>query len=312
MTKLRTFLIISFVLHAVLVAAMVAASFFRPSSPDVMMVTLNAPVKPDTPENEKAVEAVAVDQQQVQDRLNDLKRKEEDKKRAEQERINKLEQRAAEARRQREAEADRIRKLEQQRKAKEQERKKAEAEAEKAREQERKEREKARQAQREKEEAEKAAKAAAEKRRQEEEAARKAEEERKRKEAEAKRKAEEARQKAAAEKLMQEQLAQEAAARAKVRQQQVLSEVDKYTALIRQRIQQNLLLDRSYAGKECRLNIKLAFNGLVTSVNSLGGDRQVCEAALRAVRRAETLPVPKARDVYEELKNINLTVQPQF
>ena len=91
-----------------------------------------------------------------------------------------------------------------------------------------------------------------------------------------------------------------------------MSEVDKYRALIAQRIQQNLLLDQSYRGKECRLNIKLAFNGLVTSVSSLGGDQQVCEAAVRAVRRADTLPVSKDRDVFEKLKDINLTVKPEF
>ncbi|WP_105200493.1 MULTISPECIES: cell envelope integrity protein TolA [unclassified Pseudoalteromonas] len=310
MQQFKIPLLISAGLHVLMIAILVGVNYLRPSTPEVITVTLNAPSNEDTPQ--KAVDAVAVDQKQVEKRIDELRKQEEDKKRAEQKRIRELEKRAELAKRQRQEEANRIKKLEQERKAKEEERKKAEAEAKKAREIERKERDKAKKAQLEKEKAEKAAKAAAEKRRKEEEAARKAEEERKRKEAEAKRKAEEARQKALQEQMLQEQMAAEQAVRAKARRQQVLSEVDKYRALIGQRIQQNLLLDDSFRGKECRLNIKLAFNGLVTSVNSLGGDRQVCEAAVRAVRRADTLPVSKDRDVFEELKNINLTVKPEF
>lgn len=310
MQQFKTPLIISILLHIALVATLVGASFLRPSTPEVIKVSLNTPSNEDTPD--EVVSAVAVDESEVKKRIDDMRKQEEAKKRAEEARIRELEKRAAQAKRDSAAEAERIKKLEQQRKAKEQERKRAEAEANKAREQERKEREKAKKAQLEKEKAEKAAKAAAEKRRKEEAAAKKAEEERKRKEAEAARKAEEARQKALAEQLMQEQLAAEQAARSKARRQQVMSEVDKYRALIGNRIQQNLLIDESYRGKECRLNIKLAFNGLVTSVTSLGGDKQMCDAALRAVRRVDTLPVSKDRDVYEELKNINLTVIPEF
>jgi colicin import membrane protein len=65
-------------------------------------------------------------------------------------------------------------------------------------------------------------------------------------------------------------------------------------------------------GKECRVNIRLAFNGLVTSVKSLGGDKLVCDAALRAIRLADTLPVSKDKDVFEQLKNINLTIKPEL
>ena len=112
--------------------------------------------------------------------------------------------------------------------------------------------------------------------------------------------------------MLQEQLAAEQAARNKVRQQQVLGEVEKYKALIMARIQQNFLKDEKMKGKECRLNIRLGFNGLVTQVKSLGGDTLVCEAAMRAVRMADTLPVSPDRDVFEQLKNINLTIAPKF
>jgi colicin import membrane protein len=50
----------------------------------------------------------------------------------------------------------------------------------------------------------------------------------------------------------------------------------------------------------------------VTQAQSLGGDTLVCDAALRAIRIAETLPVSPEKDVFEQLKNINLTIRPSF
>ena len=43
-----------------------------------------------------------------------------------------------------------------------------------------------------------------------------------------------------------------------------------------------------------------------------GNVSAMCEAALRAVRMADTLPVSKDKDVFEQLKNINLTIKPEF
>ena len=142
----------------------------------------------------------------------------------------------------------------------------------------------------------------------EEAALKKAEQERKKRAEEAERK----RQQALQEQMLQEQLAKEQAARNKIRQQQVVSEVDKFRALIMARIQQNLLIDEKMKNQQCRINIRLGFNGLVTQVKSLGGDKLVCEAALRAVRMADTLPVSKDKDVFEQLKNINITIAPEF
>lgn len=303
----------SVLLHLAIAGLLVATANFHMPAPKVMEVTLN----PALPEPEKAVAAVTVDQQKVEQKIAELKKQEEAKKRAEAKRIRDLERRANDARKQREAEDRRLKKLEQQRRAKEKEKAEAEAQAKKAREIQEKERAKAQQAEKQKQEAEAAAKAAAEKRKAEEEALKKAEEERKRKAAEAERKRKEAeaerkRQQALQEQMLQEQLAAEQAARNKVRQQQVVGEVEKYKALIMARIQQNFLKDEKMKGKECRLNIRLGFNGLVTQVKSLGGDTLVCEAAMRAVRMADTLPVSPDREVFEQLKNINLTIAPQF
>ncbi|WP_288986594.1 cell envelope integrity protein TolA [uncultured Pseudoalteromonas sp.] len=301
---MNTSLIKSVILHLALGGFLYASANIHPPKPKVMEVTLNAAI----PEPENAVSAVTVDQQQVEQKIAELRKKEEDKKRAEDKRILDLERRAADARKQRESEARRIKKLEQQRKAKEKERAEAEAQAKKAREIEQRERAKAKQAQKQKQEAEDAAKAAADKRKAEEAALKKAEEERKKRAEEAERK----RQQALQEQILQEQLAKEQAARNKIRQQQVVSEVDKYRALIMARIQQNLLIDEKMKNQQCRINLRLGFNGLVTQVKSLGGDKLVCEAALRAVRMADTLPVSKDKDVFEQLKNINITIAPEF
>ncbi|WP_372762137.1 cell envelope integrity protein TolA [Pseudoalteromonas sp.] len=301
---MQTPLIKSVVLHLALGGLLYASANLHTSPPKVMEVTLNSAL----PDADKAVSAVTVDQKQVEQKIAELRKKEDAKKRAEDQRIRELERRADDARKQREAEARRIKKLEQQRKAKEKETAEAQAQAKKARAIEQQERAKAKQAEKQKQEAENAAKAAAAKRKAEEEALKKAEAERKQREAEAERKREQALQ----EQMLQEQLAQEQAARNKIRQQQVLSEVDKYRALIMARIQQNLLIDEKMKNQQCRVNIRLGFNGLVTQVKSLGGDKLVCEAALRAVRMADTLPVSKDRDVFDQLKNINLTIKPEF
>lgn len=127
--------------------------------------------------------------------------------------------------------------------------------------------------------------------------------------AEAERKKKEAAERAEMERIMQEQLAKEQAAQQERRRKQVLTEVERYTALIQQTIKRNLYSDDSYNGKTCRLNIRLATTGFVTSIKVLGGNDALCRAAESAVRRAEKLPVSDAPDVYEQLKDITLKVE---
>ncbi|AGP81293.1 TolA-like protein [Alteromonas mediterranea MED64] len=127
--------------------------------------------------------------------------------------------------------------------------------------------------------------------------------------AEAERKKKEAVERAEMERIMQEQLAKEQAAQQERRRKQVLTEVERYTALIQQTIKRNLYSDDSYQGKTCRLNIRLATTGFVTSIRVLGGNDALCRAAESAVRRAEKLPVSDAPDVYEQLKDITLKVE---
>lgn len=173
---------------------------------------------------------------------------------------------------------------------------------------------------REKREAEKkkAEKIAAEKKRKDlekkkaEEAAKRKKEEQAKREREAQEKAaEEARirkEQAQQQREIEEQLLAEQQARARQRTEQVLSEVQKYTALITQAIQQKWIVDDSMLGKSCRLNIRLASNGLVIQVTKLGGDDKVCHSAETAIYKAYTLPVSSDPEVFKELKDFNLTI----
>ena len=225
---------------------------------------------PSMPSNAPVIEATFIDAQAI-----------EDKKRAQAQ--AEAQARAQEQERQRKAKAEAEKKRQQQLAAK-RAREKREAEAAEAKRQKELERLAA-----QKEQA-----------RKEREAAAKAEAERKKKEAA---------ERAEMERIMQEQLAQERAAQQERRRKVVLSEVDKYRALISQTINRNLYRDDSFRDKVCRLNVRLATTGFVTRVTVLGGDPALCREAESALRRVEKLPVSDEPDVYEKLKDINLTVK---
>ncbi len=147
--------------------------------------------------------------------------------------------------------------------------------------------------------------------------------------AEAERKAKIAAEKAAAEKarLAREKAEQEAALSdifsgleaeteqiSVARQRQIASELDRYGAIYTQMIQEKLLIDDSFKGKTCQINIRLVSTGkdaMVSRVSSVSGDNSVCAAAKRAVTQVGTFPLPSDKDVADKLKNINLTVEPQ-
>ena len=103
------------------------------------------------------------------------------------------------------------------------------------------------------------------------------------------------------------------AERRKARTQQIQSEINRYTALISQTIQRNLITDRStMEGKSCKLTISLAPSGFVINVVANSGDRIVCEAAQKAIYKAGTLPVSSDPEIFKEMSRISLTVIPEF
>lgn len=109
-------------------------------------------------------------------------------------------------------------------------------------------------------------------------------------------------------------LEEEAAQNSSAKQQFVASEADRYGAIYRTLIQNNLLMEDSFRGKSCKVNLKLLPTGkdaILSDVNVLTGDSQLCAATKRAVLQVRSFPLPTDKDVVEKLRNINLTVVPE-
>ncbi|WP_113908161.1 cell envelope integrity protein TolA [Aliidiomarina celeris] len=272
----------SLVLHGAIVLTVVAGALFKTDSPHVIELGANEP------QEREIIEAVAVDEARVLEQVAQIQNQREEARRAEEARVAELERRAREAEQRRQREQQEARRAEQQRREQES---LARAEAERL-EQARREAEQRLEAQRLEEER------LAEERRQREEQERREEEA--------------ARAQAEFERQLREAAEQERAEREQARQRRVLSEVERYQVLIRQTIQRNWLTDPSMRGKSCELRISIARDGFVTNVQIMEGDRAVCESAQAAVLRAGSLPVSEDPDVYREMNNILLRVEPNL
>lgn len=315
-SDLKLSVIISAILHIGVIAALALNVDFNNKPTSTMMSATKAP----------PVQAVVVDQQKVDDYVQKLKADKAETARKERERQAELERQADAAKKAREQEQARIQKLAEERKQQELDAKQAADAAKAAQLKAQQEQKRAQQAEAERklkeqqrQQAEDAARKAEEKRKAEEAAAKKAEADRKaREDAARKAKAEADRKaKADAERRRQEQeladaMAAEQSAVSAARNKQLQSELDKYKAMITSTIQRNLVLDEAMRGKSCRVDIKLAPDGFVTSVQTTGGDPVVCRAAKAAINKAGRLPVSPEADVYQLLKDINLEVRPEF
>ena len=302
----------SFGLHIVIGVALVAS------------VTLKAPQKPKPKVIEvQPITSVAVDKNQLDTQINKIKAEKRRKQMAEEKRVKDLEDRARKARRETEKREKQIKDLAKKKRQSEAEKRKADAAAKKAREKQRREKAKADKAAadaakklREKKAAEEAAAKAKAKRIAEEKAAKKAEADRKakaeRERKERERKAREARERAEAEAALQQQMAEEQAARERIHAKRVDGEIQRYMGLIKARIEQVFIKDASMKGKSCLVNIKMAFNGLVTSVKILSGDRQLCQAAEAAILKVGKMPMSEDPAVREKLKDVDLNYIPDF
>ncbi|ASG07693.1 protein TolA [Vibrio sp. V19_P1S1T109] len=341
-------IIISAVLHIVLIIALLWGSDFSLTKPEpagqmVQAVVIDPQlVQKQAQQIRNQREAAA---KKEQDRLDKLRRESEQlekNRKAEEENIRQLkEQQAQEAKAAREAEKQRAekeqeRKVAEERARKEKERavkaeteRKIKEEAVKKAEQERiaKEAEIAK-AEKERIAREKEAEQAKEKARKEREAAERAEKERIAKEQEAKKAAENAKkEKARLERLERERKEQEAVLNnifsgleteaeqnSSARSQFVMSEAQRYGAIYTQLIQQNLLIEDSFKSKQCKVNLRLIPTGtgaIVGNLSIIDGDSRLCAATKRAVAQVGTFPLPKDDlDVVNQLKNINLTVEP--
>lgn len=327
-------IIISAVLHIVLIIALLWGSDFSLTKPEPAG---------------QMVQAVVIDPQLVQKQAQQIRNQREAAAKKEQDRLDKLRRESEQLEKSRKAEEENIRQLkeqqaqeakaareaEKQRAEKEQERKVAEERARKEKERavkaetERKIKEEAvKKAEQERIAREKEAEQAKEKALKEREAAERAEKERIAKEQEAKKAAENAKkEKARLERLKRERKEQEAALNnifsgleteaeqnSSARSQFVMNEAQRYGAIYTQLIQQNLLIEDSFKSKQCKVNLRLIPTGtgaIVGNLSIIDGDSRLCAATKRAVAQVGTFPLPKDDlDVVNQLKNINLTVEP--
>lgn len=88
------------------------------------------------------------------------------------------------------------------------------------------------------------------------------------------------------------------------------AEIDAYKAQVSLAISNKFYNASSYNGKTCDLRIKLMPNGFLVSVIAVGGDPELCQAAVSAAKRA-TIPKAPSLQVYEIFKNTKLEFLPQ-
>jgi colicin import membrane protein len=270
-------------------------------------------VKPSTSRKHAPIQAVAVDARQLDAELQRKQQLEEQKRRAEQDKLKQLEE-------QKEAERKRVeaQKRQAELKRKQEQEAKRKAEAEKKRQSELALKKKA-EAEKKRKEEEARKQAEAEKKRKEEEVRKQAEAEKKRKEEEArkqaeaeqKRKQEEARKKA--EQELQARLAAEQAREAAQRQSAMQRMVDEYVLYIQEKVQRSWIRPPS-SGSElsCTVEVRLIPSGevidaqIVRSSGNPAFDRSV-EAA---VFKASPLPVPPDPDVMEQFRSLRFEFKP--
>ncbi|PKI16818.1 cell envelope integrity protein TolA [Colwellia sp. 12G3] len=259
------------------------------------------------------IKAVVIDKATFERAVNKIKKQKTDQLDAEKKRLKSVEKRAVDAKNRRAKEEARIKKLEKQRMIKEQEKIKADKAAKSSNAKAAKAEKIRKQKEQEKQVAEKAAAEARSKRLKEEADAKKAEDLRLEKIADRKRDEIAAKEQAMQDAMLAEQMANEMASRNQARHQQVMTETQRYSALITQSINQRMIKDRSTMdGKSCKLDITLAPSGFVIAVKIGQGDKVVCDAAKIAVGKAGNLPVSKDPEVFKEMKNLSVTVIPEF
>ncbi|CAK8736529.1 Tol-Pal system protein TolA [Sodalis praecaptivus] len=87
------------------------------------------------------------------------------------------------------------------------------------------------------------------------------------------------------------------------------AEVAAYIAKIQAAVQNKLYDYNNYSGKTCDIRFKLAPDGLLISVNAVGGDPALCQAAISAAKLAN-IPRPPSKQVYEAAKEGVITFKP--
>ncbi|MCP4414154.1 MAG: cell envelope integrity protein TolA [Gammaproteobacteria bacterium] len=93
------------------------------------------------------------------------------------------------------------------------------------------------------------------------------------------------------------------------KQQQILTEVQKYVALIKNKISRSWIVGNQTG--QCVLEVKLAAGGYVVDVREISGSQGICRSAQAAVYKADPLPVSPKQDVFNKMRTLRLTLDPQ-
>ena len=142
-----------------------------------------------------------------------------------------------------------------------------------------------------------------------------ADEKKRKKDAEMKRKADAEKKRIADDKKRrQQQLENEMQAQMEAelnaaKERQILSELQKYVALIKNKISRNWIVVNQ-SGK-CILEVKLAVGGLVIDVREIGGLPAICRSAKAAVYKSDPLPVSKDPQVFNKMRTLRLNLDPE-
>lgn len=135
------------------------------------------------------------------------------------------------------------------------------------------------------------------------------------KEAERKRQAEKARKAKAAREAEQKRAeALRAAKAAAAKQSRINEALQKYKGLIINAISQNWILPANVNSQlSCEFRIRLAPDGTVvlTQLSRSSGDTILDRSAETAINKASPLPVPEDRELFELFRDIHLTVRPE-
>lgn len=251
-------------------------------------------IEPPEPES-SIINAVAVDEQKVEEELNRLKEQEEQERRAEEQRRQELEK----IEQQRRAEEERLAALKEQKQKEAREREQEQQRLEEL------EEKRKREAEQERKRLEEEKRRAEEEKRRIEEEKRKAEEER--------RKAEEERKRREAEEAMKEQLAEEQRQQEEAQARADQRVINEYGNRIKEAIRRQFNTSGLPEGLSCVLQIRTIPGGDVVDVRvvSSSGNSIFDRRAETAVHRASPLPVPDNMRVFEKMREIRLTFAPE-
>ena len=259
------------------------------------------------------IKANVVAETEIDQELDKLRQKEEEKKQQELERRQQLE----ELEKQRKAEEAKLAELEQRKKQAEEEAKQAEAKQKTEQERlvklEQEKQRKAEEEKKKKQEAERQRKLAEEKNRKEEQARKLAEEKKRKEEAERKRKEEEARRLAEAERVKREQEVQAQLETQRNAQQAEATFTSLYLAAIQQKVSRNWLRPpTSKVGLTATVLVSVTLEGEVINaeIERGSGDPVFDRSVINAVLKASPLPFPQDPRFYETLRTFRFKFKP--